>query len=303
MEEDSDNESNSIFDGLEEEEDSSFDSDEEEGRKVLAYDTNQLSSTDGPPQNGHDYLRMVEEERQKLPTISFAEPPVPCKQKQAAQIASKAIPSTSSTTGIKPDDDLWYRDEILKNFRQLRERIDELRNASNAGESSQETVACSSCSVSTPTNLLKLMELGQPPMVSSIIGKSQAELHQTLENLADQCQIMPKQTSSLHADWMYSLMAALREPIEPDICSTLRSLARVCISRLASMSERKRKRKAREDNEELAKSAQIMEAEKFNTEADNDNDDDDADEKEEYTSCLLIVCIVRNYFGQADLKY
>lgn len=275
-------------DEYDEEEDGEEEDEEEEetGRVALALDLSQLSGGDGPPQNGHDYLHLVRSERQKYPAVTYAQPPPSTcpKLKQKVQI---------NTPNLKYDD-LKYRDEILNNFKKLRDKIEEIRELSQVVPDDPASSAQSgfgdeddvdvdvdldeqqqtsrqqsekqfnkqvSRSNRKASSLLKLMELGYPPQVSTIVRKNQLVIHLTLEKLVDLCEVT--QHSTIHTDWIYSLMAALREPIEADICSTLRRVARLCISRLHS--------------------------------------NQCSIEEEEYTSSLLIICIVRGYFGQTDL--
>lgn len=294
------------------EDESSFSSDEDETRRVLCYDPSQLTTSEsGPPQNGHDYLRLVEIERDSYPAVSFSQPPVSSRIETPQQQREPIKTSTET---------LQYRDEILDNFRLLRERIDDLRGNAQLNPDK---------STSSTSNLLNLMESGQPPLVSSLIEKSQRELHQTLENLVDRCQKEPLNANNLPANWVYSILAVLREPIEPDIYSTLRQLARVCIAMRSNISEKRKKQSSDKNKKKLlGKDDQLMKAdgneeeeedqgvggirrkegefspkeEEDINEDDEEDEDEHEDDKEEYTSCLLIICIVRDFFGQADLK-
>lgn len=254
----------------------------ESGRAVLAFDPTQLSEGDGLPQNGHDYLKLVQAERQKYPSYSFDSSSSEEDEDNYDEEVSgeddddeeelenkeeeeeKKLENTPVSLRLIEQSDLELSSEILENFLNLRKKIETYRESIPT-----QAKICDNGRQRGKSTLLKLMELGHSPQLSTIIDKSQLELHQTLENLADQCEIIPY-SPIIHTDWIYSIMAALWEPLERDIYSTLRRITKICISRRFYL----------EWKEEL----------------------DDADEEEEYASCLLIICIVRFYFGQTDLK-
>uniref|UniRef100_A0A6G1SNK7 Gem-associated protein 2 n=1 Tax=Aceria tosichella TaxID=561515 RepID=A0A6G1SNK7_9ACAR len=367
------------------------DADGEIGVRALAFDPNQLSNSSGLPVNGHDYLKLVQEERKRLPAIVTVQPPpslpsakkstqsstipmevlhydeeigadqencMPSQQSsfhpmdtsilRESHIASSSSSSLSSDeeqsvnncsiyssmaskefreqlrlkslgcTRLKTDRvnryptsmpstsnvdrDLMHRDEILKNFLKLRAQIESIRGLSetNPGEhcdidnkedeepNQQKSSAKRSGARSDRrvANLIKNMNLGHPPQLTGLVHKSQRDIHSTLERLADQCEKAPIY-STLHADWIYSLIALLREPIEPDICSTLRRLAKLCMTRRDSYERR---------STESGLSSQDLMGTALSKEL------VDAINDEEYYACLLIICIVRYHFGQADLR-
>ena len=64
--------------------------------------------------------------------------------------------------------------------------------------------------------------------------------------------------------WIYGLMARLEKPLDPDVCSSLRSLASVCARQRKVLVEK-------------------------------------GEEGEVLNTLALFICIVAKYFGQADL--
>lgn len=319
------------------------DSSDEEllGKLALAYDPTQLSGSD-LPQNGHDYLKLVQEERGKYPSVAIASLPQQTKESQQSQVSSpgdsfdtaksitgstgsgqiiKSTDESGSSSSKTPPNDLLYRDEMLNNFRNLRKKIEDIRDSIT--HSSDQVVAQSkvdlSCDVlldnqkskaeeehqrqlekseNSVKGLLKLINLGYPPQVSNLINKSQMDIHLALENLANLCEVAPSY-SIIHADWIYSLMAALREPIEADIYSTLRRLAKICIIRRQAIEKKTRQFKSPGEKKSV-----VLKTSKACTGKQERNlaSSVEAIEEEEYTSCLLIIGIVRYHFGQLDLS-
>lgn len=265
--------------------DVSDDSDGEIGVRALAYDPKQLTNSDGIPVNGHDYLRFVQEERDKLPAISTA-----------------LVPAAVRSGKTYAHQDLVHRDQILANFLKLRSQIESVRTQSGSDVSGVQDIndeqeikqvknskrankSISRCE-RRAAKILGIINLGHPPQLDYLVHKSQWTIHLTLDRLAEQCEKAPIY-STLHADWVYSLMALLREPIEPDICSTLRRLAKLCITRRDSYERRL---------------TQSSESHERNTSMNSSKELVDAINDEEYYACLLIICIVKYHFGQADLK-
>lgn len=319
----SESESSEKFDECDEDYEEDTESSDEAGQIALAVDHNQLSGSEGPPQNGHDYLRLVQTERAKYPNVISTEP----KQSTSLEtnrdkVATKSDSINSQSISREEKDaisyldasDIKYRDDIIENFKRLREKIDEIREflsldkpddpSEGSGQQSAKQMKKNlSRSNRRANSLIKLMELGHPPQVSALVYKSQLELHLTLERLADQGEMTPRY-ATIHTDWIYSLMATLREPIEPDICSDLRRLARLCIKR------RKMYEKAAKAGEceradllgiKLSDSDKALSLKSGRSFKDNEELVKGVEE-EEYASSLLIVCIVRHYFGQTDLK-
>lgn len=358
------------------------DADDEEssddgGKVALAYDSSQLTDLDGPPQNGHDYLRLVERESRALPSVFSAQKPFgrfkepsesDDKQSETSTLSAEShkdmddvcttfytparpLPSSSKEKPTKTNnsdefEDLRFRDDILSSFKRLREKIDAIREtktvqALHEQEKISETQAKKTMdrSVRQAISLIRLMELGHPPQVSTLITKSQLELHLTLEKLADLYDIAPSSSKTIHTDWIYSLIAALRDPIEPDICATLRRIARICLAK-RKMFEEKAKAAAAAAPTAVAQSSSGKDCGGTSFRADPSKNSESINqptpmsgqhlpsghsskssrkrqagkapenneelvnelEKEEYTSSLLIICIVRYYFGQVDLK-
>lgn len=217
---------------------------------MLAFDPSQLSETDGLPQNGHDYIKMVQEERAKCPEICTAPPPPP----------PSVLESTSPV-----------HSQVIKNFTSLREQIEQLRttikvpdhkNLNEIQLSEKQKEDYKERSGRRAKSLIKSMELGVSPQARKIIKLNQLEIHLTLERLAELCEIEPSY-ATIHADWIFSLMATLRTPIDADICSTLRRLAKVCVTTCGHKSSLSARERA---------------------------------------SSLLILLIVRLYFGQLDIN-
>lgn len=364
------------------------DSSEEGGRKALAYDVSQLSDLDGPPQNGHDYLRQVERESKAMPSVFSADKPTgrqrelsdsDDKQSSSSTLSAeshksieyvsmdvdrktnqmptktplKSAPEKAKTNNVGGDDfdDLRFREDILDNFKRLREKIDAIRETKTVQTlQEQERISEKQMkktidrSIRQANSLIRLMELGHPPQVSTLITKSQLELHMTLEKLADQCDIALNSSRTIHTDWIYSLIAALREPIEPDIYSTLRRLARICIAK-RKLYEERTKAAARLSDAASKECGGSYAKPGNSTSGSSGNNNNNLEfinqptpsgrcnqqkqkqqqqsfrkcqagkapenieeqlvrelEEEEYTSSLLIICIVRYYFGQVDLK-
>lgn len=290
--------------------DTETDSDEEAGRVVLAFDPSQLTSggDNGLPQNGHDYLRLVQEERAKYPqVISCNAPPPPLTNtKPSSSSSSLPSPSTSRAEESQKELDnntaykLKYHQEIINNFKSLKAEIEVIRQQEQNCDKYEELVSSRSglvgkrsmiekevkCSSENNINrLLRRMELGYSPTLSDIIDKDQFEIHQTLEKLADECEMMQSSYRVIHTDWIYSLMAALRDPIEADITSALRRLAKICIKNAKNYKLNKNEAAPKE-----GRRGEVEEGEEKRMDRDSLN------------SCLLIICIVRHHFGQMDLK-
>lgn len=300
------------------------------GRLALAYDPTQLSGND-LPQNGHDYLKLVQEERGRYPSVTTARLGQQAKEPQQSQLSlpghsidTAAIASvnaghpTKSYEGIGNSNktsstDLPYRDAMLTNFRELCRKMDDIRESSmsqtatslkidincdeaevqklKAQEEHLKQIEKSECSVKS---LMRMISLGYPPQVSNLIHRSQMDTHLALENLAQQCEATPNY-STIHADWIYSLMAALREPIEADIYSTLRRLAKICIMRKQLLDKKTRRRSTSEQDCVVVKSNKDEQCRPTTNSV-------GAVEEEEYRSCLVIIGIVRHHFGQLDLS-
>lgn len=255
------------------------DSDESEteyGQRVLAYDPDQLTGGDGVPSNGHDYLRMVEQERLKLPNCSQA-PRSKAKEDSNKLIREVSEANRKTVIDIKDDkSEPFHLNIILKNFKLLKDKISGLR-----GQSTSLNTDCPSdkivnqdglveASSKVVNEVMQQISAGHAPLTRFIINKSQLELHMTLERIAEMCEITPNNTT-LDSEWVYCIMAALREPIDADICSTLRRLAKICIKRRLAYEKQ--------------------------------NLDDLKDyQKEEFHSTLLIITLVRHHFGQKDIK-
>lgn len=284
--------------------DSSSSDESEAGRPVLAFDPSQLSGGDiGLPQNGHDYLKLVQEERKNYPqVVSCTVFPPPVKTTTAPMEISESASSSSSSTreeetksSNNAHDDLKYHKEIINNFINLKEEIEAIRQSCDREQLQQqhlhdEKLETSGGKQSTKVKyddkninrLLRLMELGHSPQLSDIIDKDQFEIHQTLEKLADECVVVHSNYRLIHTDWIYSLMAALRDPIEADIYSTLRRLAKICISHRKSYEQQSRGGGKEGEGD--------------------DEEEEDVGAREMLSSCLLIICIVRHHFGQMDLE-
>lgn len=291
--------------------DSTEDEDEDEyeeggGRVALAFDPNQLSQQDGPPQNGHDYLKMVQAERTKYPSVLHCL--TPPKQSTIAGVNQEQSENSSSTpkkmqsNSKRSDNTLVIEncDEILKNFNDLRQKIEDIRktkspvqlrdqieiskagSASSSHDSNHEVDEAKQLKLSErrANHLLKLIELGYSPEVSTLLHQDQMALHLTLTRLADQCEIMPN-LAVIPTEWIYSIMAALREPLEGDIYSTFRRIARLCIARR----DRYLGKRIKGDDGIKLKENHVKNI-----------------SHKEYVSSLLIICIVHHFFGQTDLK-
>lgn len=288
--------------------DTETDSDGEAGRVVLGLDPSQLTSggDNGLPQNGHDYLRLVQEERKKYPQVILCNVPPP-PLTNAKPSSSLTLPSTSTLKVEESQKELdsntpyklKYYQEIVNNFTSLKEEIEVIRQQQNCDK--HEELASSSgrggvagirsmiekevkYSENNINRLLRRMELGYSPTLSDIIDKDQFEIHQTLEKLADECEMMQSSYRVIHTDWIYSLMAALRDPIEADIYSTLRRLAKICIKNAKNykLKSEATTKKGRLEVEEEGEEKRM--------------------DRDSLNSCLLIICIVRHHFGQTDLK-
>lgn len=322
-------------DFVEEEEEEEEESDSEEdqlegGRVALAYDPSQLTQSEGFPQNGHDYLKLVQTERVKYPAISYSSKQFPNNtnklkdndKKEQLELegeSSEVKKSDSADKTIADYDDLQVLNskEIVKNFKTLRQEIEQIRATlvqptNQQGSSAKLLITSESIennyngcdddvsgcgddgkrirqlrekqmkkSERRANHLLKLIELGYPPEVTTLLQQDQLDLHLTLESLVNQGEIMSNY-STIPNDWVYSIMAALREPIEPDICSTLRKLARLCISTRDRYNNAKRERRA-SGGSGISNAKPTISA-------------------KQYASSLLIICIVHYYFGQTDLK-
>lgn len=244
-------------------EDDDYDDEEEEeeefGRVAFSYDVSQLSNNqNGNPQNGHDYLRAVELERKQYSAICYAKPPVSSNvkaQTEDSMISSSAEEQQQLNSKVSSMiGDLKFRDQILNNFRTFKQAIEEARN-SDISE--------------------------QPTQIRYLLKMTQLETHLTLEDIANRFEVATKE-ADFDAEWVYNLIAALREPVEPDITSTLRRLAKICLSRWAIFEEA--------NSNDLDGQAN----------GDNNNASEQKDEKQ--IACLLIVCIVRHHYGQIDIK-
>lgn len=289
---------------------------EDESRLALAYDPSQLSGSDGPPQNGHDYLRMVQMQRSQIPTISYSNPP--------DTVVDEINPMDVASSEKQNDchEDLNYREDVLKNFQELKANIDSIREKvpprlpiDEQQLSEKQIKDYMDRSERRAISLIKQMNSGYPPQVSALVKKNQYEIHKTLELLADQCEDNPNY-STLHTDWIYSLMATLQEPIESDIYSTLRRLARLCLIRKKMYEKRKASSLGGGELSEMdnaqsySRSSEVERVggeeevgrDKNGKRRENNEELVKAVEEEEYTSSLLIICIVRHHFGQVDLK-
>lgn len=173
--------------------DSDSSSEYEFGKVALAYDPDQLSGGDGPPNNGHDYLRLVQLERATLPTCTQAKRPKNVDQSATASGKSQLVDN---------DDDLLFRDEIIENFLKLRNYIHGIRNNDN-----DNTINIEPANISNQTRL--------------VIRMSEPELHSALDEIIDG-------DKTFDSEWVYSLLAALREPIDAETCNSIRQIARLC---------------------------------------------------------------------------
>lgn len=338
----------------------SDESDSNDLYRALEYDPNQLSHSNGIPVNGHDFLKMVQEEREKLPQVMTAPlPKVISKTISSKEVSNcetsdceknvikhcltneqdisdtESAGSEATTLSIKQsiesvrdtdnDNDhsktqqadtqdmmgskkeayrqirlkskvdsdiknpvsreLTHKDQIIQNFLSLKSKIDEFRGRTDSDLTDSSGVNHSALRArkwranKRVHGLMERLNLGRPPQVDQLSEMSQMEIHMTLECLAEQCERSPI-CSNLHADWIYSLLCMLREPIEPDICATLRRLAKVCLKRRDHFEKRTQK--------SLAASSGDVKVQTL--------------DEEEYYGSLLIVCLIRHHFGQSDLK-
>lgn len=245
------------------------------GKVALGYDESQLSSGAGEtPQNGHDFLKYVQDERKSFPEVLVNE-------------AGKKKGKDSSEK--KTESDTAYRNFVVSNFSKLCKTVSDLREAASTIPGKVDTQkglsddsngilepSADETNDSSRTKLLKaaeekaefivrIIDLGNRPKLSNLLRLSQLEVSTALEKLAEQSELSDR-FSSFHPDWIYSLMAMLQSPLEADIYSTLRKIARACL-RLKSGGGERRTSNLTCVEEEL----------------------------------LLLICIIRHHFGQTDL--
>lgn len=273
----------------EEEDTTSGEEEEGESRNIaLAIDPSQLSEDcdNIAPRNGHDYLYFVQSERKKLPSVSFIrreDLPNLSGVKTGFAVCNLVgedhkMETIEAALDSYHEDDL-NQDVILENFKSLKDRVEKARSLIATLEPHRkETYQCdgrsndrlvqeqSTQAEATATSLLRLMALGQPPRLSDLVKLTQLELHTTLAGIANQLERSKHLCPTLHADWIYSLMAMLVEPIDADTCFDLRRIAKYCINR----------------RQELNSSETVA--------------------LEDYHSSYLLILIVRRHFGQKDLR-
>lgn len=167
------------------------------GRVALAYDPDQLTSGHGPPQNGHDYLRLVQIERANLPVF--------CQAKRFKNDHVEII-SPGKTQPIESEGDLLFKGEIMANFIKLRQYIYGQRCDKNYLTEKSDSMTD---------------QIGITEQTRKVIKMTEQELITALDNVIFE-------EEQFDPEWIYSLLAALREPIDADTCNTIRQIARVC---------------------------------------------------------------------------
>lgn len=331
------------YSDCDDDDDDDFD-DYDDSRVFLRYDPTELSGGSGPPQNGHDYLKQVQEERSRLPASVGVRPTdrqanLEATQRNGTSHAGSLTEADIEAMARLRTEDSYVEQEILgksaarnnkagtkserdtqilKSFSELREQIESIRAKASqsldndtlvdvgaALSDSQEQIASQETkrrqtmndrAVEGANELIRLISLGEAPVVSQLIGRSQLELRLTLDSLADQCERAPRKFATLHSDWVYSIMAVLHDPIDADICSALRRVAKFCIAQRKVMDET---RVCAADGRAMGSADARGDGMSSGTSIKSKRSRVD---EEEYASTLLIICLVRHYFGQLDLK-
>lgn len=178
--------------------DSDDSSEYEYGRKALAYDPNQLSAGDGPPSNGHDYLRLVEIERSMITPCTIV------KDRQMSQ-NNPADRQELRTSHESVEGDLLYKNEIIHNFIKLRNNIATFRSRLES------------------TNGVDVQEYEHIIKKPAVISMNQLDIITALDSIAGS-------NKPFDTELVYYLIASLKTPIDADTCCSLRQLAKICIS-------------------------------------------------------------------------
>ncbi|KAH8364145.1 hypothetical protein KR084_002981 [Drosophila pseudotakahashii] len=180
-----------------------------------------------PPESGEEYLMHMLYERKRCPAVVTKRSPKikdNAKKNTFEMLDNPALPPFKC---LLPTPE--WREEQVKSFQAARSQVLVLRRelASHNYDQSGEPPLTS--------DQEKWQEFcrNQQPLLSTLLHLSQRDLEQLLERLSKWLQD-PEQPVDLLQDawlarWLYATLVCLHLPLEPNVFSTLRYIARSCI--------------------------------------------------------------------------
>ncbi|ESO84398.1 hypothetical protein LOTGIDRAFT_56403, partial [Lottia gigantea] len=230
---------------------------------------------DVPPTTGNEYLRRVRQEAKECPDVVVAKIDTEVfKHKQTVKV-SNLVKCCPAPKGLAPSV-AWQKFQIDK-FVELRQSFihhkavmkkENVKLAKVVGPSANDAERwCKLCfgrlvKQTTVNGELETTIEGSPPLVSILAAMGQNTIIKVLQYHVNWFEATG--FTSHQGRWLYALMTALQKPLIPEVCSTLRSLARLASQIRATLT----------------------------SEVENES---------RITELNLLICIVARYFDQADL--
>ncbi|XP_012252112.1 gem-associated protein 2-like isoform X2 [Athalia rosae] len=211
-----------------------------------------------PPASGEEYIKRVVLEAQQCDDVVVAEisntrlkPPVAAVHPLAGCVEA---PST-----VTPSLD-WQQCQ-LADFSSLRLDIAQIKNEILNSKQLRQSLNAHLPGTEDQEGWLHYCLNNQRPLLSLILSMNQPLVEQGIELLIETIEEKGS-IGQEHGEWTYSLLAALELPLNPETCSSLRSLARACSVIRAKTAE---------------------------------------DNAQEIAATNLFICLVARYFRQMDL--
>ncbi|XP_011495469.1 PREDICTED: gem-associated protein 2 [Ceratosolen solmsi marchali] len=188
-------------------------------------------NTSGFPANGEEYLKRVILEARQCDEVVFAK--IDENRLTKPTLNVKPLPECAKAPEyIKPTQE-WQKCQIVdfSNTRlyiaQIRDEITNYKRSKITFNNKLPNIKNQSGWINICTDSNEDKSLYIEPTLSVILTMNQSMIEQVLEYLIefleDQKSVKPQL-----GRWLYALLVALELPLNPDMCSCLRSLARTC---------------------------------------------------------------------------
>lgn len=230
------------------------------------------------PTSGEEYLKQVVISRKSIPSVVVADMNFMMPLMQTTPTINESS-STSSRTMTPPR---WWSDKQCSDFSQLRQKLrrSKARMNKNGRTPTQSLTfpnlndeeawrtfcfrkwnnAVAKTMSSEQIQNMKRIHKGTPPLVTVLLAMNQPRIIDALEFHV--AWFVEEGYDEARMQWLFALMCVLEKPLDPDVCSTLRDLAKTCI-RL--------------------------------------RDESDNDDGQQIRCFNWFICVVANYFDQKDL--
>jgi len=216
----------------------------------FTFDEEELVSVNmnSAPTSGQEYLKQVVMSRKNLPAIVVADLTcIPTHHQQPSNHINETSSCKSFQSTTPPR---WWCDKQCSDFSELRQklrrsqaRMKKLRVSSgvatlkfpNLNDEEAWRKFCfrkwhDAVAKTLPDEQLeslKRIHKGTPPLVTVLLGMGQPRIVDALEFHISW--FIEEGYSEARMQWLFALMCILEKPLDPDVCSSLRELAKNCV--------------------------------------------------------------------------